>query len=174
MNQTEILIRRYLPEDVDAVFDAVTESKTELTRWMPWCHEHYSREEARDWVLSRPDAWQRQEEWSFLICDEPGRVLGGCGIHRLDLKNGVGELGYWIRTSATRAGIGTEATRQVCRWAFAEAGLERIEILAAVQNLASQRVAEKAGASREGILRQRIRLHGEREDCVLFSLLKQP
>jgi RimJ/RimL family protein N-acetyltransferase len=51
-------------------------------------------------------------------------------------------------------------------------GLERIEILAAVGNLASQKVAEKAGGVHEAVLRQRIRLHGRREDCLLFAILK--
>jgi ribosomal-protein-serine acetyltransferase len=168
----DIQLRPYRPDDIDAVYEAVLESKAELTPWMPWCHAGYSREDAAAWVAGRPDAWARNEEWSFVIVDSAGRLLGACGIHRLDLRNGVGELGYWVRTSATRQGIATEATRQACRWAFAEAGLERIEILAAVENVASQRVAEKAGAVREGRLQGRLLLPDRRHDAVLFAILK--
>ena len=169
---SEIRLRRYQPEDVEAIYEAVIESMAELSAWMPWCHAGYSRLDTQNWVEGRPGAWERNEEWSFLITDDQDRLLGGCGIHRMDLKHGVGELGYWMRTSNTRCGIATQATRQLSQWAFTEAGLERIEILAAVDNLPSQRVAEKAGAVREGILRGRIDLHGRRHDCVLFAILK--
>ena len=170
---TTTLIRQYRADDVDAIYSAVIASKPELSPWMPWCHDEYSRLDTETWVEGRPTAWERDDEWSFLIVDQNDTVLGSCGIHRLDLKNGVGELGYWVRTQSTRQGIATDATRQLCRWALSEAGLRRIEILASVENVASQRVAEKAGGIREGILRQRIWLHGRPHDCILYSILKQ-
>ena len=169
---TNIQVRRYQPEDVDAVYAAVIESCAELSPWMPWCHAGYSRADAVTWVESRPAAWEGNEEWSHVIVDAAGRLLGACGIHRLDLRNGVGELGYWVRTSATRQGIATAATRLLCDWAFGEAKLQRIEVLTSVANFPSQRVAEKAGGVREGVLRERIELHGSRHDAVLFSILK--
>jgi ribosomal-protein-serine acetyltransferase len=168
-----IQLRRYRPDDIDAVYEAVIESRVELSRWMPWCHPDYSRDDAVWWVESRPAAWEQNEEWSHLIVDSHGQLLGSCGIRRLDLRNGVGELGYWVRTSATGQGVATEATRQLCEWAFREQGLHRIEILAAVENLPSQRVATKVGGVREGILRQRLLLHGRRHDCTLDVILKE-
>jgi len=166
-------IRRYQPGDVDAVYKAVMESKAELSPWMPWCHADYSREDAATWVAGRPGAWERNEEWSFVIVDFRGRLIGACGIHRLDLRNGTGELGYWVRSSMTRGGVATEATRRLCQWAFGEAGLHRLEILTSIDNIASQRVAEKAGGVREGILRERLLLYGRRHDCVLYSILNK-
>ena len=123
-----IHIRRYEPTDIDAIYEAVIESRAELAPWMPWCHENYSCQDTLGWVESRPAAWDRNEEWGFVIVDEAGRFLGTCGVHRLDLRNGVGELGYWVRTSATKCGIATEATRQLTQWAFREQGLHRMEI----------------------------------------------
>lgn len=168
---TAIQIRRYRAEDVDAVTEAVLESKNELARWMSWCHPNYDRQDAAAWVDSRPAAWERNEEKSFLVINSEGQLLGSCGIHRIDLRQHLGELGYWVRSSAIRQGVATEAVRLVCRWAFQEGGLHRIEIVASVENIASQRVAEKAGGLREGILRERILLHGRWHDCVLYSIL---
>src|SRR5262245_39577311 len=108
----DVRIRRYRLDDVDAVCDAVVESKPELLRWSWWCHENYARPDAVGWVESRPGAWDRNEEWSFLIVDTADRVLGSCGLHRLDLRGGVAELGYWVRSSATCQGVATEATRK--------------------------------------------------------------
>jgi len=59
----------------------------------------------------------------------------------------------------------------LCQWAFGKKELHRIEIIMSVENIASQRVAEKAGAVREGILRQRLLLNGRRHDAVMFAVL---
>ena len=167
-----IHIRRYAAKDVDSIFEAIMESKAELTPWANWCHDEYCKQETAAWVKGRPSAWRRGEEWSFAIVDSDDRFLGGCGIHRIDAKNGVAELGYWVRTTAARRGVATEATRQLCRWGFCEQNLARIEMVVSVENVASGRVAEKAGGVREGILQQRIVLHGRRHDCFLFSILR--
>ena len=168
-----IHIRRYEPGDIDAIYEAVIESQAELTPWMPWCHAAYSKQETTGWVESRCSAWERNEEWSFVIVDAAGRFLGACGIHRFDLRNETAEVGYWVRTSATGQGIASEATRQLAQWAFRETGLHRLEIIAAVENVPSHRVAEKAGATREGVLRERLLLRGQRHDGVIFSLLRR-
>ncbi len=65
----------------------------------------------------------------------------------------------------------TRAVRLLARFGFEELGLGRIEIVAAVGNKASQRVAEKAGAHREGVLRRRLCLHDEYHDAVMYSLI---
>jgi RimJ/RimL family protein N-acetyltransferase len=59
------------------------------------------------------------------------------------------------------------------RFGFEQLGLQRIEIVAAVANVPSQRVAEKAGARREGILRNRLLIRGESLPAVLFSLVPE-
>lgn len=167
----DIQLRQYRHDDIDAVYEAVMESKAELSPWMMWCHENYSRQDAGTWVEGRPDAWERNESWSFVVVEPGGKLLGTCGIHRIDSLNGVGELGYWVRSSMTGHGIATEGTRKLCEWAFTEKGLHRIEIIMSVENTASQRVAEKAGAVREGILCQRLLLDGRRHDAVMFAVL---
>ena len=167
----EIHLRKYQSDDVDTIYEAVTESKAELSPWMMWCHENYSCKDAETWVEGRPGAWDRNESWSFVVVEPSGRLLGTCGIHRIDSLNGVGELGYWVRSTMTGQGIATEATRKLCQWAFEEKGLQRIEIIMSVENSASQRVAEKAGAVREGILRKRLLLNGRRHDAVMFAVL---
>ncbi|HUG68127.1 MAG TPA: GNAT family protein [Pirellulaceae bacterium] len=169
----EIQIRQYHADDVNAIYEAVMESKPQLSPWMPWCHANYSRQDLVTWVEGRPSAWERDESWSFVIVDATRRLLGTCGIHRLDLNNRNGELGYWVRSSATRQGIASQATRKLCEWAFAEKGLHRVEIIMSVENIASQRVAENAGAVREGILRQRLLLNGRRHDAALYSILNE-
>jgi RimJ/RimL family protein N-acetyltransferase len=61
----------------------------------------------------------------------------------------------------------------VARFGIEELKFQRLEILAATGNLPSQRVAEKTGAVKEAVLRQRLRLHGEPVDAVLYSLVAE-
>src|SRR5208282_2625980 len=71
----------------------------------------------------------------------------------------------------TREGAATEAIRLLVDFGFATLGLVRIEIVVAVGNFSSQRAAEKAGAYREGLLRNRITHRGEVRDAYMFSLV---
>ena len=168
-----VLLRPYQPGDVDLLFDAAVESVAEVGRWVPWCHEEYSPLESAAWIDSREAAWQSGEEYSFaIIARATGRFVGGCGLNQFDLQRQRANLGYWIRTSACRHGFATAATRLLARFGLLELGLQRIEIVAAVDNLASQRVAIKAGATREGVARHRLRIRDVPQDAVVFSLIR--
>src|SRR5262249_4374515 len=124
------------------------------------------------WVESRPAAWEAKTDFSFVVQSESGVILGGCSLNRIEHGNGTANLGYWVRTSATGRGVAARATELLRSWAFAYTELHRLEIMAAVDNLGSRRVAEKVGATREGILRQRLILRGHKHDAALYSILR--
>lgn len=166
-----LLIRPYCEEDASALYEAVRESLSEVSRWLPWCHENYSLEESQDFVGSRETAARDGEWYSFAVFErEGGRFLGGVGLNFFNRVHQMVNLGYWVRTSAAGHGVATNATRAVARFGLEQLGLQRIEIVAAVANLPSQHVAENAGAVREGVLRKRLLIRGEAQDAVLFSL----
>jgi len=81
-------------------------------------------------------------------------------------------LGYWVRTSAAGRGVAPAAIRRLARFAFTETDLVRMEIVCAIGNTRSRRAAEKAGASREGVLRARLLLHGRPHDAVMYSIVR--
>jgi RimJ/RimL family protein N-acetyltransferase len=167
-------LRLYGPDDVETLFQAVHESWPELSRWLPWCHADYDRDESVAWIESREAAWVNGEEYSFAIADPAtGRLLGGCGLNQFDHMRRRANLGYWVRSSETGRGLATMATQLLARFGFEVLRLERIEIVTAIGNQASQRVAEKAGALREGIARRRLRIHGVQHDAVCYSLIPE-
>ena len=169
-----ILIRPYRDEDTSALYDAVRESVSEVSLWLPWCHQNYSIDDSREFIGSRELASQGSEWYSFGIFEKhDGAFLGGVGINFINRVHQMANLGYWVRTSATGRGIATMATRLAARFGFEELGLQRIEIVAATGNVPSQRVAEKAGATREGVLRKRLLIRDESLDAVLFSLVPE-
>ncbi|KAM7488594.1 hypothetical protein LguiB_026078 [Lonicera macranthoides] len=83
-----------------------------------------------------------------------------------------GELGYVLGSEYWGRGIVTEAVKMAVLSVFKEWGhLERIEALVDVDNLGSQRVLEKVGFQREGVLRKYLVVKGKVRDMMMFSLL---
>jgi RimJ/RimL family protein N-acetyltransferase len=81
-------------------------------------------------------------------------------------------IGYMVSPRARNRGVATKALIQHARWAIRERGVERLELTTDPENIASQRVAEKAGFVREGLLRAYSRARdGRRRDSIMFSLL---
>ncbi len=138
---------------------------------MEWAHDGYSIAEAAEWIGIQDAVWQRGDRFGFAIVDdESGHLLGAAGLNRFDPVHRTANLGYWVRTSAAGAGIGTRGVSLVAAYGLGEVGLHRIEIVAALENLPSRRVAEKAGAHFEGVARHRLFLHGERRDAAVYSV----
>jgi RimJ/RimL family protein N-acetyltransferase len=170
----KILLRPYRAEDVNTLYLAVRESINEISPWLPWCHAGYTIDESRAYVMSRDEAWAKEEEYAFGIFDAlSGAYFGGIGLNHFVRDYLYANLGYWVRTSCTGRGVASAATRLLARFGLEEVGLQRIEIVAAAGNVASQRAAEKAGARREGVLRKRLMLYGKPHDAVLYSLIAE-
>jgi RimJ/RimL family protein N-acetyltransferase len=122
-----------------------------MLKWAPWCHPGYSVSDCTSWLSSRSQMWSEGIEYDFVIFDtKDNTFLGGCAIDQINRKHNFATLGYWVRSSQTGKGIATAAVRLIIRLGFKTLSFTRLEIVVAVQNKASQRVAEKVGAVREG------------------------
>jgi RimJ/RimL family protein N-acetyltransferase len=166
-----VVLRPYTLYDTDLLAEAAHESTAEVFPWLPWCHPQYLRDEALAWIAMQEEAWHNGIGFQFAIFDAGRRYLGGCGLNEIDRIHCRANLGYWVRSSAVRRGAATAATRLVAKFGIEQLRLTRIEILAAVGNLASRRVAEKSGATVEGVLRNRLVIHGVPHDAVMHSLI---
>lgn len=172
MPQSRFTIRPYRIDDVDAIYDAVIESRLHVSKWMDWLTPDYSRETTENWVKLSLSAWESGDAYEHVIVDENSQeVVGACGLNSVNKIDLVCNLGYWIRKSYLGQGAALEAVRQIRDFAFKEIGLARLEIVVAESNLASQRVAEKAGSIDEGLQRARIRIHGVSHDARMYALI---
>ena len=168
----QIAMRRYQPEDAERLFEADSESVEQIFPWLPWCHPGYSLDESSAWIARCAAAWEERVEYNFAVVDHANRFLGGCGLNQLRPDHPIANLGYWVRTSATRQGVATAAVHRLAEFAFRETDLVRLEIVVAVGNTASQRVAEKVSAIREGVAHERLYLHGKSHDAIVYALLR--
>jgi RimJ/RimL family protein N-acetyltransferase len=83
----------------------------------------------------------------------------------------IGEIAYAISPVARGRGIASAAVRLLSEWAFRHVGVKRLQLSIHPDNVASQRVAEKAGYTYEGTLRSMKLIRGERVDGMVWSLL---
>ena len=174
LSDSKILIRPYRTEDMSAMYEAVRESIHEISAWMGWCHPDYTIEETAAFILSREEAWRNDREYTFGIFEAgTGNFLGSTGLNFVNRVHNCANLGYWVRSSWTGRGVASSGARLVARFGLESCGFQRLEILAAVGNYPSQRVAEKAGAVREAVLRKRLLVKGQPQDAVLYSFVAE-
>jgi RimJ/RimL family protein N-acetyltransferase len=169
-----IVLRRYQFGDVSRLVEAVRESGDELRPWISWYHENFSEQDARSWIETLPEAWVNGVSYDYAITDSmDGSYLGGCGINHIRWTYRFANIGYWVRTTRTQQGIASRAALLLARLAFEHLGFVRVEIVVAVGNKASHRVAQKVGAVQEGILRNRMVVGENVYDAVMHSLIPQ-
>ena len=167
-----VAIRCYAPRDAAALCEAARESIEDVYPWLEWCHPGYEISESRAWIRHCRRSWEAEEEYQFVIVGPGDAYLGGCGLNRIERDHRTANLGYWVRSSATGRGVATAAARQVALFAFEATELNRLEILTAVENRASQKVAERLGAIREGVAGSRLCLHGKMHDAVQYAIVR--
>ncbi|MEV4436450.1 GNAT family N-acetyltransferase [Streptomyces sp. NPDC049585] len=173
LSTARLLLRPFTSADVPAVHAACQDP--EIPRWTR-VPSPYTQEDARTFVERiAVDGWRDDTAYSFgVFTREGGHLVGAMGLVRLSLLNGPereAELGYWTAKEQRGRGYTVEAAREVCRWAFEDLGVERLEWLAEAGNEGSRAVALKAGFRMEGMLRSRLLASGTRRDAWVGSLL---
>ncbi len=159
----DLLLRPPAEDDVPAVTAACQDE--DLARFIPRFPRPYREEDARGWIASVNTGPLAR---TFVIVDaQSGELLGATEVRLGE----VGSIGYWIAKEARGRGVATRATKLLSRWALGEADVQRLELTTHPENIASQRVAEKAGFTREGVLRSHTSFREGRRDSVIFSLL---
>jgi ribosomal-protein-serine acetyltransferase len=171
---TDALIRPFVEADVDELVAAVRESYAEVSPWMAWCKADYSAADAETWIRSTITGRASGTSYHFAVLDAEGVLAGSCGINRINDVDQYANLGYWVRTSRAGRGLASAAVTAVAERAFANTRLNRLEIVVAVGNAKSDRVASKVGAVREAVLHRRMVVRGVPSDATMYSLVRPP
>jgi ribosomal-protein-alanine N-acetyltransferase len=126
--------------------------------------ENYTEEHAREFIARGGN--------NYAIVDtETDKLLGVVGFKTHDHSRA--HFGYWVAKEARDRGVATRALRLLSVWAVEEHGFARLQLIVEPENLASIRVAERAGFRREARLRSYIELRGARRDVHIYALLRE-
>ena len=126
-------------------------------------------QESKDELEKRYESFRPDEKW-FLIEKKDGAEIG---LVVLELENGIQELGYGVIPNERGKGYCTEAVKIALDYLFLSKPIVRIQAHTNVRNMASQRVLEKTGFKKEGIVRKRIFIRGKWRDEFLYSILRE-
>ena len=119
--------------------------------------------------------WESGTRHGLVAVETEGGRLAGFGfLNSLNRRHLFANVGYWVRPDASGRGYATSIARLLAPFGFNELGLARVEFVIEPDNVASKRVAEKAGAMCEGLLRCRLQVNGEAKDALMYSVVKQP
>jgi RimJ/RimL family protein N-acetyltransferase len=127
---------------------------------------------AATWIDRYEEGWREGSRAGFAIETHEGEFLGLGMYVRLESEGRQGEIGYVTSAAARGKGVATRTLRLLTEWGFSELGLERIELWIDVTNAASERVAERAGYVREGVLRSYWFKEDIRLDLGIWSRLR--
>jgi RimJ/RimL family protein N-acetyltransferase len=160
------------PGDVEAITAACNDRA--IAEFLDLIPSPYTENDAREYIAQTRQGWAEGGTTNFAITDtETGEPVGSLGVRWSEPDQGVVEVGYWVAPQARGRGLCTRAVRLASRWLIADHGMERVQLRADEQNVASRKVAEKAGFMQEGVLRSSRfnRRLNRRVDFVMYSLL---
>ena len=160
----DLVLREWTDGDADALVAAINDP--EIAYWIPTIPHPYTEDDARAFL--RGDVVPAEYRLAMTLA---GAIVGGIGMG-VNAHDYRGRIGYWVAASARGQGICTRALRTLSRHGLDELALQRLDLITDPENVASQRVAEKVGYQREGVLRRHLRHRdGRIRDSVMFSLL---
>ncbi len=163
-----ITLRPLREEDIDSIYQACQDPTISTFTRVPY---PYDREMAEEFVRGCDISYRNHQGIVFAI-EVGGQFAGTIGLHGIQLGDHCAEVGYWIEKSHRGKGLGTAALRSILDFSLKVMEFRRIEGLADYNNLASQRVMERAGMVRDALLRNRVtKPNGEQIDMVLLSIV---
>ena len=127
---------------------------------------------AGDWIASYEQGERDGTRAGFAIESPEGEFLGVGLVMNIEREGRQAEIGYVVAPTARGRGVATRTLQLLTDWGFGELGLERIELWIDVANTASERVAERVGYVREGVLRSCWVKEDMRRDLGIWSRLR--
>ena len=143
----QLTLRRFGPDDLDAVYQAVTSSAGHLTPWLAWA-AGYSRLSAAEFLAQSDRGWADGSEYDYAIV-VGGTLAGSCSLMARIGPGGL-EIGYWVHHAFTRRGLARAAAAALVEQAFRLPGVNRVEIMHDERNAASGAIPRQLGFAQVG------------------------
>jgi RimJ/RimL family protein N-acetyltransferase len=164
-----VTLRPLRADDAPAIAAACQDA--EIQRWIPIIPVPYTEADARRFILMTLQAWHDGSSCEFAIADATtDDYIGSIGIH-LGPNPRRHAVGYLVAPEARGRGMAVRALQLITRWGFAELRIERLALWTLPGNVASQKVAEKAGFRFEALTRN---WEADRDDRPLDAVMFSP
>ncbi|MBU3675655.1 MAG: GNAT family N-acetyltransferase [Chitinophagaceae bacterium] len=159
------------PHHTEELFQLIENNRIYLREWLMFIDATKSVEDVRAHCTESMELNRSGAEYAFVIIHNK-RIIGRIGLYKLDLKNKISDIAYWIDQQHQGKGLMYEACKTLIHFAFNELKLNRIEIRCSVDNQRSIALPKRLNFTYEGTMRQSKRMSNEFKDVKLFSLLR--
>ena len=163
----EVTLRPFRSDDAADLERAVQDP--EIVRWMA-IPLPYTIDDARGFIESTAEKWRDREAAHFVISGEDERLLGYMGALAVEPKMAAVEIGYWVAADQRGRDLALKAIELLIPWVQDVIAPTRIELGMIKGNVASARVARKAGFVLLRIDREAVTLDGVPTDEIIYVL----
>jgi RimJ/RimL family protein N-acetyltransferase len=166
-----IVLREWRRADIPALVAAVDDP--EIRRTLPHIPDPYTVAAAEEYIAgTRVNLTAGTAIAVAIVVD--GDLAGSIDLRLNGPTGRAAEMGYWVAAALRGRGVASTAARMLCDFGFESLGLRRVELNAEISNVASRRVAEKAGFELEGVRRAWRAVHGVPTDFALYGRIAGP
>jgi len=166
-----LILRKSRLDDANAMFTGWAQD-VDVTRYLTW-RPHRNIEESYKIIQWCVELWNDERDYPYMMTlKETDYPIGMLALHPDGFKVA---LGYVLAKAHWGKGYMTEASHTVIDWLFQQKKIYRIFATTDVENVGSQRVLEKAGMYREGLLRRYImhpNVSNEPRDCYMYAVVR--
>lgn len=162
-----VVLRLFRVDDAAAIAQSCRDPDIPRFTMMP---EGLTEEQARSWVQRGLELWPRGVARFAVTVPPSDECAGQMGI-QFDFSARRAEAFYWLDARVRGRGVAAEALDLVTAWAFGDHDIVRVHLVTHLDNERSQRVAERCGFSREGVLRAWEPVKDQQPDVVMWSRL---
>ncbi len=166
----ETELRIYEERHAQEVAERVDQNRAYLRQWLPWVDNSRTVEDSKAFIKYSLQQFANNEGFQTGIWYK-GKFAGGIGYHAIDWVDRKVEMGYWLDESFQGKGLMTKACRTLITYAFAELGLNKVEIYCATENIRSCAIPKRLGFQQEGILRDAEWIYDHFVDHAVFGML---
>lgn len=165
-------LRQLQREEAPALFQLINASRKNLRKFLPWVDYNTTEEHSLRFIELMLRKTNEQEAVAFGIWHNQ-QLCGVIDLHGWDHALQMAEIGYWIGEVHQGKGLVTASCKTLISYGFAAMRLNKVEVRFALQNDKSAQIPIKLGFTKEGVLRQSAKLHGQYVDMVVMGMLRK-
>lgn len=165
-------LRQIIPMDAEDIFHIIDSERTFLGQWLPFVASTQSADDTLSFINHYNQVSDENDAGIFTIRID-GSCVGIIGFKGTDIENHKTEIGYWLSERNQGQGIITRSLKELCRIAFEDLDINRIQIKCAEENDRSKAIPKRLGFTFEGIERDGERMSNDNYvNLEIYSLLK--